>query len=135
MYFARRVGRKREINIVSLIDVIFFLVIFFMVFTTFRTDNQAFNLNLPKAATGEAQNQAVLTITVTQDGALFVKDQRADSALIQREVERYLAVHPQGVVILQADEAVRYRHVVQAMDAVRAAGGYRIALAVEKNPL
>ncbi len=135
MYFTRRSGRTREINIISLIDVIFFLVIFFMVFTTFRTDSQGFNLNLPKAVTGDAQAQAVLTVTVTQDGALFVKDKRADSALIQQEVEQYLAAYPQGVVILQADEAVRYRHVVQAMDAIRAAGGYRIALAVEKNAL
>ncbi|MBO8126417.1 MAG: biopolymer transporter ExbD [Firmicutes bacterium] len=135
MYFTRSSKRKPEINVVPMLDVIFFLLIFFMLFTTFRTDTQGFNLNLPKAVTGDNQPSQLLTVTVTEDGTIFVKDRRADADLVKSEVASYLESHPHGVVLLKADETVRYRYVVKAMDAIRAAGGYRIALAVEKESL
>lgn len=135
MYFARSHKRKSEINVVPMLDVIFFLLIFFMLFTTFRTETQGFNLNLPKAVTGDGQSAQLLTITVTQDGTTFVGDLRADAQLIQGQVRKYLDKEPQGIVLVKADESVRYRYIVQVMDSVRAVGGYRVALAVQQESL
>ncbi len=135
MNFTRSTRRKSEVNIVPMLDVIFFLLIFFMIFTTFRTDSLGFNLNLPKAVTGDSQAASLLTITVANDDSIFIDNRRVDEGLVQKAVESYLAKQGQGVVLLKADESVRYRSIVKVMDAIRAAGGYRIALAVEKESL
>jgi len=127
----RQRRRAPVINIVPLIDVMFFLVLFFVVFTTFRTDPLGIRVDLPRAATGAVQQQSELRITVTQQGAMFVNGQAASPEQVRARVQEAVARRPDILIIVSADRRAAYDHVVRAMDAARQGGGVRIALSVE----
>jgi len=119
------------VNIVPLIDVMFFLVLFFVVTTTFRTETAGLDVQLPTAATARQNVPSELVITVREDGRMYVGDRAVTSAQLQQEVRRALANRPDLLVIIRGDRRARYEYVVQAIDDVRAVGGYRLALAVQ----
>jgi len=127
----RQRRRGPTINIVPLIDVMFFLVLFFVVFTTFRTDPVGIRVDLPRAATGTVTEQSELRITVTQQGAMFINGQAASVEQVRARVREAVARRPDTLIIVSADRRVAYDYVIRAMDAARQGGGYRIALSVE----
>ncbi len=118
-----------------MIDVMFILVVFFIVFTTFRTDPVGIEVNLPQAATGATHEQAELRITVTQQGTMFLNGTAASEAEIRSRVRAAVQSNPNTLVIVSADRRVAYDFVVRAMDAARAGGGHRLALSVESSPV
>lgn len=123
--------RRPRVEIVPLIDVIFFLVLFFVVTTTFRQDPLGLELELPRATTGNPQEVSEIVISVDRNGVLYMDGTRADGAQIQRTVRDAVARRPDTFVIIRGDQDASYRHVVRAMDLVREVGGYRLGLAVE----
>ncbi|MBO2518901.1 MULTISPECIES: ExbD/TolR family protein [Limnochorda] len=123
----RRVG---GVNIVPLIDVMFFLVLFFVVTTTFRTETAGLDIQLPSAATARQNVPAELVITIREDGRTYLGDRAVTSAQLQAEVRQALASRPDLLVIIRGDRRARYEQIVQAIDDVRAVGGHRLALAV-----
>jgi len=127
----RQRRRRPTINIVPLIDVMFFLVLFFVVFTTFRIDPVGIRVDLPRAATGAVIERSELRITVTQQGAMFINGQAASVDQVRARVREAVARRPDTLIIVSADRRVAYDYVVRAMDAARQGGGYRIALSVE----
>lgn len=131
MAIERQRRRRPAINIVPLIDVMFFLVLFFVVFTTFRTDPTGIRVDLPRASTGAVHEQSELRITVTQQGAMFINGQAATAAQVRAQVQEAVARRPDTLIIVSADRRASYDSVVQAMDAARQGGGFRIALSVE----
>ncbi|HEY8416533.1 MAG TPA: biopolymer transporter ExbD [Limnochordales bacterium] len=131
MAIQRQRRRGPAINIVPLIDVMFFLVLFFVVFTTFRSDPLGIRVDLPRAATGAVQQQSELRITVTQQGAMFVNGKAASPEQVRARVQEAVARRPDTLIIVAADRRAAYDHVVRAMDAARQGGGVRIALSVE----
>lgn len=114
-----------------MIDVMFILVVFFIVFTTFRTDPSGIQVDLPRAATGAVHEQAELRITVTQQGTMFVNGTAASESDVRTRVQSAVRSNPSTLIIVSADRRVAYDYVVKAMDAARAAGGHRLALSVE----
>ncbi|HEY8495964.1 MAG TPA: biopolymer transporter ExbD [Limnochordales bacterium] len=131
MAIQRQRRRRPTINIVPLIDVMFFLVLFFVVFTTFRIDPVGIRVDLPRAATGAVIERSELRITVTQQGAMFINGQAASVDQVRARVREAVARRPDTLIIVSADRRVAYDYVVRAMDAARQGGGYRIALSVE----
>lgn len=123
--------RRPRVEIVPLIDVIFFLVLFFVVTTTFRQDPLGLELELPKAVTGSPQQVSEIIISVDRNGQLYLDGSRADADRIRAAVRDAVSRRPDTFVIIRGDEDVAYRHVVRAMDIVREVGGYRLGLAVE----
>lgn len=132
MIFSRRRPRNLVIQIIPMIDVMFFLVTFFMVFTTFKTETMGLNIELPKAITAAKQSEGVLVVNVNQNGTIYYQDRAITAEQLRQSLRPIMAKNPQAVVVIKADERVAYRSVVTVMDSVRAVGGYRIALAVER---
>lgn len=123
--------RRPRVEIVPLIDVIFFLVLFFVVTTTFRQDPLGLELELPRALTGSPQEVSEIVVSVDRNGVFYLDGSRADGPQIQAAVRQAVARRPDTFVIIRGDQDVPYRHVVRAMDLVREVGGYRLGLAVE----
>lgn len=130
MLVKRPARRKPNIQIVPLIDVIFFILVFFMLFTTFRTQPAGLNLELPKAATSDKQSPSQVTISIAADGRMFLGDRQVNSSALKKEISQSLKKRPDLFVVIRADKNTRYDYVVQAMDDVRQVGGYRFGLAV-----
>ncbi len=130
MLVQRPVRRNPNVQIVPLIDVIFFILVFFMLFTTFRTQPSGLNLELPKAATSDKQAPSQVTVSIASDGRMFLGDRQVNSATLKTEIGKSLQRRPDLFVVIRADKNTRYDYVVQAMDDVRQVGGYRFGLAV-----
>lgn len=131
MAIVRERRRVPRLDIVPLIDVMFILVVFLLVSTTFRTEPLGIDVDLPRAATGVTQEQAEVRISVTQQGTMFVNGAAASESDIQALVRSALQANPNTIVIVSADRRVSYDFVVRAMDAARLGGASRLALSVE----
>ena len=134
MKFKRRMQDEPSINLTPLIDVVFLLLIFFMVTTTFTRETRL-QVNLPEAEaeTLSAQSER-LEIVVSRDGSFALNGQ----ALVDRRIEtllRGLELESEGnldlPVIIVADSEATHQSVVTAMDAVGQAGFARLSIATQ----
>lgn len=130
MLVQRRPPRKPNVQIVPLIDVIFFILVFFMLFTTFRTHPAGLNLELPKSVTSDRSTPTQVVISISADGRMFLGEKQVNSASLKAEVGQSIKKRPDLFVVIKADKNTKYDYVVQAMDDVRQVGGYRFGLAV-----
>ncbi len=130
MLVQRRPPRKPNVQIVPLIDVIFFILVFFMLFTTFRTHPAGLNLELPKSVTSDKSTPTQVVISISADGRMFLGEKQVNSASLKAEVGQSIKKRPDLFVVIKADKNTKYDYVVQAMDDVRQVGGYRFGLAV-----
>ena len=128
----RQGSKKARIEIIPLIDTVFFLLVFFMMSSLSMTVYRGLSVDLPKAATGQAQlPDETATVTVDREGQTFLNKRPLAPAGITAELRGLVAARPDLLVVLSADEAVAHGRVVEAMDAVRAAGVARLAVAVK----
>lgn len=126
----REKRRKRpSINITSLIDVMFLLLIFFMVSTTFA-EHPGINLELPTASTAEPSKLEPLTLALDKDGRMFLNDVPVQERELRAELQS-AAKKPDATLVLKADRKVPYGHVIRAMDISRQSGIRRIVSLTE----
>ncbi|MGM0471380.1 MAG: ExbD/TolR family protein [Bacillota bacterium] len=131
--FHRSTKRKSEVKILPMIDVLFFLLIFFMLFTTFRTTPSGLDINLPQAETVTQQKQDQVVVNLSAKGEIYLKDQLLTKADLRSEVASQLKDNSETVVIIKADRAVKYDKVVEVMDILREIGAHRLALAADSR--
>ncbi|NLJ86590.1 MAG: biopolymer transporter ExbD [Firmicutes bacterium] len=135
MLVQRRPRSKPNVQIVPLIDVIFFILVFFMLFTTFRTHPAGLNLELPKSVTSDRQAPTQVVVSISADGRMFLGDRQISSANLKTEVGKTIKNRPDLFVVIKADKNTKYDHVVRVIDDIRQVGGYRFGLAVHpRNP-
>jgi biopolymer transport protein ExbD len=121
---------ETDINITSLVDVVFLLLIFFMVSTTFVKKSEI-DLTLPQAS-AELRDDPVdtIAIAITRGGDVFVNDRalvNAQVATIRQALQDVApAAGTEPVVVISADAGTPYQVVVDVMDAARQIGLYRI---------
>lgn len=114
--------RKPTINITSLIDVMFLLLIFFMVSSTFKEEDQAIEVTLPQAGTGATQELDYQEIIVTADGTYHFAGETMGLAELKERIDALVASDPNAIVGLRADGAAEWQPVVSAMDILRQSG-------------
>ena len=120
----RNANETFELNLAPMIDVVFLLLIFFMVATTFVQHEKEMELDLPEAQTGEDVDRTSenIVINLLQDGRVIVDGQELDqNALIER-LTRAARANPETPVTIRGDRKVYHEHVVAVMDACRIAG-------------
>lgn len=128
-----------EINLTSLIDVVFLLLIFFMVSTTF--EHQALlRIDLPRASTATTDVlPEILEFVITADGRLFIGDEElVDERLdtVRAAMKGRFAAAPEAALVVRADEMAPHGLVVRVLDAAAAEGieRVRIVAAEDMNP-
>lgn len=126
---ARRASRQSlELNIAPLIDMVFILLIFFLVTTSFVRETGV-DVQRPSATTAVSKDRATLLIAVTADDQIYVERSLIDIRALRIHVERALAENPEGSVVIVADRASRTGTAIQVMDACRQAGAEDVAIA------
>lgn len=121
-----------EVNLTSLIDVVFLLLIFFMVSTTF--ERQALlRLDLPEASTAEAESVPdMVEFIITEDGRLFVGEQELVDqrrVTVQAAIAERFRQLPDAVLVVRADAEAPHRLVVRVLDSAAAEGIRRVSIA------
>ena len=125
--------KKSSINIIPMIDVIFFLLVFFMLFTTFRTTPTGIDMELPRAVTVSQQKDENIIIDIDRTGKIYYQGEILSATGLQQIATEKFANNNQIVAIINADQNVMYKHIVTVMDNLRQVGIYRLALAAEKK--
>jgi biopolymer transport protein ExbD len=121
-----------EINLTSLIDVVFLLLIFFMVSTTFE-QHALLRLDLPEASTAETEALPdVIELVITDEGMIYIGDEQLVDdrrATLQAAIAARFEERPDGVLVIRADGDASHRLVVRALDAAAAEGIRRVSIA------
>jgi len=133
MRVSRQEHPKARIEIIPMIDVIFFLLVFFMVSTLSMTINRGLPVNLPTAATSQKDVKENLNLTLTQEGQMFLNKEPITLQDLANQVRAALQGVPELMVIMNADGDVRHHAVVEVMDELRLAGVTRLAIAVRPD--
>jgi biopolymer transport protein ExbD len=127
---AARRGKRAtpELNIAPLIDMVFILLIFFLVNTSFVKET-GIDVSRPTASTAVVQNKATILIAIDQNNRLFMDHREIDPRAVRANVERALAENPEGAVVVVADKASSTGVAIQVMDGCRMAGATNVSLA------
>jgi len=121
-----------DINVVPLVDIILVVLIIFMV-TAPMIMKPSINVNLPKAASGEASQATQLSITLTKDGATLLNGAPADEAQIRAKAAELVTLNPEIQAIIAADTDVPHGRVVGVIDLVKVAGVKKFAISIDKK--
>ncbi|MEN8006256.1 MAG: biopolymer transporter ExbD [Candidatus Krumholzibacteriota bacterium] len=122
---------EQEINITPMLDVVFIMLIFFIVTASFVKE-AGIDVNKPEAQTAVAKEKANILIAIDAGGDIWIERRRVDPRAVRANIERLHAENPQGTVVIQADEDARSGVLVQVMDAARLAGVYDVAIAASQ---
>lgn len=126
-----RPRRRPVLNITSLIDVLFLLLIFLMVSSTFL-EHPAIELDLPQASTSEPVKVNSLRLAIPEDGRLMLEGDEVEPAALRQRLRQAAEENPELLLILEADQGADYGRVVEALDAAREAGVKRISAFTRK---
>ena len=118
-----------RIEIVPLIDVIFCILIFFILAALQLTRQQAIGVDLPSAGTSTLQEQQSLLVTVDALGKTYVDSSEVSESQLYLILEGYRRTNPVGIMLLYADRNAIYNDVINILDLMRSVGGNRVALA------
>ncbi len=117
------------LDLTPMVDVVFLLIIFFMVSTTFITLESGLPVELPDARTAQAQADDLPTVTIDRDGQVYVAGTPVSEAQLVAVLQPLVDASPAGVVVLRADSQVPHGQTVRVMDLIRQSGASRIAIA------
>ncbi|RMH36770.1 MAG: biopolymer transporter ExbD [Nitrospirae bacterium] len=124
-------SKKARIEIIPMIDTMFFLLVFFMIATLSMTLQRGLPVNLPEAESASDDVKEHVSLTITADGALFYnKEPISVSELAARLIALRQSQHDPSVVI-NADERVPHGRVVEIMDQVRLSGITQMGIAIK----
>jgi biopolymer transport protein ExbD len=133
----RRIHREsdeQQIDLTPMLDVVFIMLIFFIVTTSFVTET-GIDINRPSAATAEKRSKGNILIAITQNGEIWLDKRQIDIRAVRANIQRMKAKFPQSAVIIQSDTESKTGTLVRVMDQIRLAGVQNISIAasVERN--
>ena len=129
---SQAVEEAEEPNITPMLDVVFILLIFFIVTANFIKD-PGLEINRPDSETAEITENAAIQIAIGPAGEIYMDGRRIDVRQVKANVIRLMAENPQGAVVMQADEKATAEKIIAVMDEVREAGVIDISIASEPN--
>ncbi len=126
---ARRANKQNlELNMAPLIDMVFILLIFFLVTTSFVKETGV-DISRPVASTAVSKTKTTILIGVTRDNTIHLDRREIDIRAIRANVERALAENPEGSVVIVADKESLTGIVIRVMDACKLAGAENVSIA------
>ncbi len=122
-----------DVNVTPLLDVVFIMLIFFIVTASFIKE-VGLDVNRPDAPTTETKPEdANILIVIDANDDIFIDRRLIDPRAVRANIERLHAENPQGAVIIQADEDSQNKALVQVMDAARQAGVFNVSIAARND--
>jgi biopolymer transport protein ExbD len=120
-------GRGLIINVTSLIDVMFLLLIFFMVSSTFK-NQPAINLVLPRSATASETVDTPAILFLTAEGEVYLNDTLIDKETLAVRLKDMREESGEDRMVLRADESAAHGDVVELIDTIKQSGFTRVSL-------
>lgn len=124
--------KEAEVNISPLIDLVFLLLIFFMVTTSFVRET-GIDVQRPSASSATLTENGNILIAVSDSGELHYDGRKIDLRSVRSHISRALAQNPEGSVVIVADKVSYTGTVIRVMDQCRLAGAKRVSIAAAKT--
>lgn len=126
--------RKARIEIIPLIDVIFFLLATFVMVSLSMVKNQGIRVNLPSAATGASQErEAAVTITITKTGDIYLNQVKLALDLLAQRLKQLKTENPDVRVFINGDKEAYFGSAIQILDEVRFSGITKVAIQTKQG--
>ena len=121
-----------DIDITPMLDIVFIMLIFFIVTATFVKES-GIDVTRPDAETAVKQNRVAILIAIRDNNEIWINRRKVDLASVRANVEKLHAENPQGGAVIQADRQAETGVLVEIMDQVRLAGVGAISIAAEEK--
>ncbi len=121
-----------DIDITPMLDIVFIMLIFFIVTATFVKES-GIDVTRPDAETAVKQNRVAILIAIRDNNEIWINRRQVDLASVRANVEKLHAENPQGGAVIQADRKAETGVLVEIMDQVRLAGVGAISIAAEEK--
>jgi biopolymer transport protein ExbD len=127
-----RIETQPQLMIIPMIDIIFFLLVFFMMSTLYMVEQHTIPVNLPQAAAAQQDKPSSINITVLENGSVMFNQEELPLPLLAKRVNLELGKQPDNIFVLRGDKQVAYGQVIAVLDELKQAGAHRVSVAVEK---
>ncbi|MBL4631519.1 MAG: biopolymer transporter ExbD [Paraglaciecola sp.] len=124
----RSAAEENEVNLTPMLDVVFILLIFFIVTTSFVRESGV-DINRPSAATATKKAKGNILVAIKPNGEIWIDKRNIDVRAVRANIQRLKAQFPQSSVIIQAETDARTGILVKVMDQIRLAGVQNISIA------
>ncbi len=132
MEFEGRARIHSHLDIAPLIDIVFLLLVFFMLTSTFMVP-EAIELELPESNSATATQTTPIVVSLDQKGQLALNGERIELARLRAAIEPLLKQDAESPVTLKSDAHAEVQQLLKVMDEIRAAGGGNISLATTRK--
>ena len=127
-----RQDEDADIDITPMLDIVFIMLIFFIVTATFVKES-GIDVTRPDAETAVKQNRVAILIAIRDNNEIWINRRKIDLASVRANVEKLHAENPQGGAVIQADREAETGVLIEIMDQVRLAGVGAISIAAEEK--
>ena len=127
--------RRPRIELVPMIDVMFFMLVFFMLFSTINGAQTGIPVDLPKALHIGDIDENTLVISITAESQIYLGKQLLDLTGMREQVGQQMKSNPAIRVIIRPDAAVSYKEIVAVMDNLASVGVQRPLLGVDRQQI
>lgn len=129
-----KIEKKPSIMIIPMIDIIFFLLVFFMMSMLSMTARHTLDLDLPRASSAELTAVKSLPVSITRNGTIYVEKEKISRENFPRRIELEKERNPEMTVLLSADARSEHGDFLFVLDKLNAAGIQKISIAAEPEP-
>ena len=123
---------ENEINLTPMLDVVFIMLIFFIVTATFIKE-AGIQVERPDTVTADSQDDASILIAISPNDEIWIDRQKRDPRAVRSLLERLHAENPKGSIVIQADEESTHDTLVIVMEAAKAAGVTNVSIATDND--
>ncbi len=135
MRFHAAAKKKARIEIIPMIDTMFFLLVFFMIATLSMTMQPGLPVNLPEAGSATDKISEPVSLTITESGDLFYNKEMIILSQLKNRLVKLSRTTKEPSIVINADEQVAHGIVVKVMDTVRLSGIHNMAIATKPETL
>lgn len=132
--FNQDVNRQPQLMIIPMIDIIFFLLVFFMISTMSMVEQHTFPIQLPSARNAKLDITKTIPITVLVNGKIKFNDEEIAPEFLSKRIDMEInADKDEPGFVLRGDKTVSYDKIVNVLDELKKAGAHKVSIAVEQK--
>lgn len=120
-----------DLMIIPMIDIMFFLLVFFMISTMYMVDLKTIPIKLPTATNSSAAASTTFSVSIKKDGSIWLEDKQTDARSLAMQALMEQKANPNFAIVIRADKDADYGEVIAILDLLRGAGINKFGLATD----
>lgn len=122
------------VMIIPMIDIMLFLLVFFMLSTIYMVQTNSLQVNLPQSSSAQQDNRPnIIAITILENGDVIYDQESAPSEELVKKINRAIDADSNAVFVVRGDKSARYENVVAVLDLLKKSGAKKVSIATEQK--